>query len=134
MKRRRILTWAAVLVLVLAVAAAAVWFSPARFNRLDADGIESIRLFSGQTGQGVTVTDVGTIEKICEALDCTLKPDGISLGYMGYALRVTVTERGGGETEFIVNSSANARRDPFFYRASEGEMDYDFLLGLIDSK
>lgn len=99
MKKRK---WPAILaialVLVLA-AAAVVWFSPARFNRLDAAEVESVRLFSGQTGQAVTVTDTG-----------------------------------GGESEFIVNSESLARRDPFFYKAAEGSIDLDYLLSLTEGE
>lgn len=101
MKKRK---WPAILaialVLVLA-AAAVVWFSPARFNRLDAAEVESIRLFSGQTGQAVTVTDADTVAA---------------------------------ESEFIVNSESRARRDPFFYKASEGSIDLDYLLSLTEGE
>lgn len=135
MKKRK---WPAILaialVLVLA-AAAVVWFSPARFNRLDAAEVESIRLFSGQTGQAVTVTDADTVAAVCDALGgCTLKPDALSLGYTGYTLRVTVTHTGGGESEFIVNSESLARRDPFFYKAAEGSIDLDYLLSLTEGE
>lgn len=135
MKKRK---WPAILaialVLVLA-AAAVVWFSPARFNRLDAAEVESVRLFSGQTGQAVTVTDADAVAAVCDALgSCTLKPDGLSLGYTGYTLRVTVTHTGGGEGEFIVNSENLARRDPFFYKAAEGSIDLDYLLSLVESE
>lgn len=116
-------------------AAAVVWFYPARFNRLDAAEVESVRLFSGQTGQAVTVTDADTVAAVCDALGgCTLKPDGLSLGYTGYTLRVTVTHAGGGESEFIVNSESRARRDPFFYKAAEGSIDLDYLLSLTEGE
>ena len=134
MKKRK---WPAILaialVLVLA-AAAVVWFSPARFNRLDAAEVESVRLFSGEAGQAVTLTDAD-VAAVCDALGgCTLKPDGLSLGYTGYTLRVTVTHTGGGESEFIVNSENLARRDPFFYKAAEGSIDLDYLLSLTEGE
>lgn len=134
MKKRK---WPAILAIALVlvpVAAAVVWFSPARFNRLDAAEVESVRLFSGQTGQAVTVTDADTVAAVCDALGgCTLKPDGLSLGYTGYTLRVTVTHTGG-ESEFIVNSENLARRDPFFYKAAEGSIDLDYLLSLTEGE
>ena len=132
MKKRK---WPAILAIALVLvpaAAAVVWFSPARFNRLDAAEVESVRLFSGQTGQAVTVTDADTVAAVCDALGgCSLRVDGVSLGRMGYGLRVTITGSNG-EQAFYVNSSGSARRDPFFYAAEGGLIDYDYLLSLTE--
>ena len=126
---------AAVVILLLIAAAALIFLLPARFNRLEPGKVESVELFSGQTGKGVTVTDAETVDGICEALSgAKLRAKGISLGRMGYAIRVTVHESGGGERSFIVNSADTVRRDPFFYEPVSGEIDYDYLAGLIPAE
>lgn len=126
---------AAVVILLLIAAAALIFLLPARFNRLEPGRVESVELFSGQTGKGVTVTDAETVDGICEALSgAKLRANGISLGRMGYAIRVTVHESGGGERSFIVNSADTVRRDPFFYEPVSGEIDYDYLAGLIPAE
>ena len=126
---------AAVVILLLIAAAALIFLLPARFNRLEPGKVESVELFSGQTGKGVTVTDAETVDGICEALSgAKLRANGISLGRMGYAIRVTVHESGGGERSFIVNSADTVRRDPFFYEPVSGEIDYDYLVGLIPAE
>ena len=126
---------AAVMILLLIAAAALIFLLPARFNLLEPGRVESVELFSGQTGKGVTVTDAETVDGICEALSgAKLRANGISLGRMGYAIRVTVHESGGGERSFIVNSADTVRRDPFFYEPVSGEIDYDYLAGLIPAE
>ena len=126
---------AAVMILLLIAAAALIFLLPARFNRLEPGRVESVEIFSGQTGKGVAVTDAETVDGICEALSgAKLRVSGISIGRMGYAIRVTVHESGGGERSFIVNSADTVRRDPFFYEPVSGEIDYDYLVGLIPAE
>ncbi len=126
---------AAVVILLLIAAAALIFLLPARFNRLEPGRVESVELFSGQTGKGVTVTDAETVDGICEALSgAKLRVSGISIGRVGYAIRVTVHESGGGERSFIVNSADTVRCGPFFYEPVSGEIDYDYLVGLIPAE
>lgn len=134
-KRRAALIAAGAVILLLIIAAALIFLLPARFNRLEPGRVESVELFSGQTGKGVTVTDAETIDGICDALSgARLRVSGISLGRMGYAVRVTVHETGGGERSFIVNGADTVRRDPFFYKPVSGEIGYDYLAGLIPAE
>lgn len=129
---RRLLCTAAALLALVIVVSAAVLFMPASFNHPDARQVSEIELFSGQTGRGATITDAETIERVCDALGgCSLRVDGVSLWRMGYGLRVTVTGSNGEQT-FYINSSGSARRDPFFYAAEGGMIDYDYLVSLTE--
>ncbi|MDO4566691.1 MAG: hypothetical protein Q4B42_05110 [Oscillospiraceae bacterium] len=119
---------------VLLLAAAAFWLMPAGFNKIDAAEVERITIFSGQSGASCTVTDAADIARITENLSsCTLKPDGISLGYMGYSLRISFELSSGGETEFIINSADRVRKSPFFYDVTDGSIDYEYLQSLVNA-
>lgn len=117
--------------LVLAVAAGLVWWiAPKRFLRgADAAKVAEIRVFSGVTGQGFTVSDPEQIAYIVENFQSTaMTRSGLSLGRMGYGYRMTFAD-GNGKilASLILNSATSVRRDPFFYEPKEGGLCYEYL-------
>lgn len=131
-KEHRALKLLAVLALLAAVVSASILLMPASFNHVNAESVSEIEIFSGRTGRSATVTDSETIARICDALGgCDLRVDGVSLGHMGYGLRVTIHGATGAQ-DFYVNSGDRARLDPFFYTARNGSIDFDYLNSLVE--
>lgn len=96
--------------------------------RPEAEKVERIELFDGNTGRALSVTDRGQIERIVSmtrALE--LRRRGVSLGYTGYSYRVTFEPSGG---SFILNSDDTVRKDPFFYEIKDGTALYAYIGGL----
>lgn len=102
---------AIIFVLAVIVSVCTIWYQmPVDMMNLAAEEVCEIRIFNGNSGQEIRITDRQEITHIIENLDnVQLKRSGLSLGYMGYSFRTTVYLSGGkkakGWNEFVINSS-----------------------------
>ena len=134
MKRKRILT--AVLCLTAILVAALVWWNvPTPATNIEASKISKIKIFDGNTGKEVTITDTNDIEHIITNLNAiSLKKYRVSLGYLGYSFKTTIYKTDGSVyRELIINSNSVIRKDPFFFRDITESIDYDYIKALMDN-
>lgn len=129
-KRARFIGAVAVLVVLLT----ALWyFSPRTFLKgVDPAEIERVEVFSGTTGQYVTLTEPEKIVSLVGSIQRqSLRRGGISLGRMGYSYRLTFCNASGKVVEeFYLNSDTLIRSDPFFY-VSNGDLGYGQIQNLF---
>lgn len=128
------------LILILACAAALgalVWWNlPVGIKVPKAAEIGEITVFDGGTGKTLHITEEREISQVIETLSTVkLKKDKLSVGYMGYSLRLTIYlkngEEAGGWNGFIINGEDFVRKAPFFYRAVDGTTGYGYLCTLL---
>lgn len=57
-----------------------------------------------------------------------MKKDGVSLGYMGYALQISYIDSNDKDVVlvFFLNSDDTTRKDPFFY-VCDGGLCFDYI-------
>ena len=96
-----------------------------------------ITVFNGNTGKLTHITDEEEIEHIIENLnDVKIKRYKPSVGYSGYSFKMTIYLTDGNEADgwnnFIINSEDTIRKDPFFYRVTEGNIDYEYIESITE--
>ena len=118
-----------VLIAILFILGVIWWFqASAKALNISAKNVSKVSIFDGTTGKGVELTEEADIDYFMNNLNALqMKRRGLSLGYMGYRFKVTITEKNGGQIAFIINSANDVRKDPFFYSVEEGEIDIDFI-------
>lgn len=117
---------------ILLILGIAWYIAPVGVLNIHTQDVSMIRIFDGTTGQGVDVVDEADLEHIINDLNALrMKRGGLSLGRMGYRFRVTVVTRNNRQIEFIINSANDIRKDPFFYKIEDGEIDFDFIQALF---
>lgn len=99
--------------------------------------VAKIEIFDGNTGQKTIIEDKKVIRKLVENLNgITLKKDSLSLFRMGYKYRLTLYSEkgmmGGYWGTFIINGTDKIRRDPFFYKTVDGQVDIDLIENLFE--
>ena len=94
-----------------------LWFWPVRIFSGDAGEVESIKIFDGNTGNLVTVTDRETIEKLVENFKSVYLRRTFDFGSRnGFNLLVDIAVKGRDETcHFTINSERHAVRESRFY-------------------
>lgn len=121
------------IIFVLIVLAAAYCFMPKTFGKnVNPSEVDHINVFDGTTGTGFTITDSEDIKYIVESIQShSMKKDGISLGRMGYGLKLSYVDRNDKDVIplFILNSDDTIRKDPFFYKC-DGGLCFDYIKGL----
>ena len=116
-----------ILILPLLLLCAFLWYrAPVRFLRgIKASEVACIRIFDGNTGHKLDVTEPSAVEAILTNLQTTpVRRSGISLLHMGYRYRMTF--------QIILNSATTLRSDPFFYKNEEGGLCYDYIWDIFD--
>lgn len=136
MKYNKRLTTGVICLAALIILGMFWWSLPSHIINIAPSEVSKIEIFDGNTGKAITLTNAADIEHIIINLNAiAIKKDKVSLGYMGTSFRTTIYKAGGGVyKKFIINSSTIIRKDPFFYRASSGNIDYDYIKGLIDAQ
>ncbi|MGI5872660.1 MAG: hypothetical protein ACOX8T_11560 [Bacillota bacterium] len=121
-------------IIVITVGSLIWWYIPYSITDIAPSEVSKIKIFDGNTGKSIIITDATDIEHIITNLNTlSLKKEKISLGYMGYSFRTTVYRVNGDVyKEFIINSNNTIRKDPFFYRDSSGSIDYKYIQKLFD--
>ena len=115
-----------------------IWFNASiDLMDLDTDEVMEIVVFNGNTGNATHITDGYQIGYIIEDLNSVeMKRKKPSVGYMGYSFRIMIYlsdgNTAGGWNNFIINSSDSIRKDPFFYTVVGGNIDYDYIAGIVD--
>ena len=125
---------------VLAVLAAGflLWYNlPIKLLDLEPKNVMEITVFNGNTGKLTHITDEEEIEHIIENLnDVKIKRYKPSVGYSGYSFKMTIYLTDGNEADgwnnFIINSEDTIRKDPFFYRVTEGNIDYEYIESITE--
>ena len=115
------------------ICAAVVWFFiPFGMLNVPADSIKEVTVFSGQTGQGITVTDEEDIRRIAGAFEgATIRRSKLEWR-SGYDMRVTFRMKNGWEKEYIVNGSRNISHGMVIYKVTEGEVDDGLLRSYLE--
>lgn len=125
---------------VLAVLAAGflLWYNlPIKLLDLEPKNVMEIKVFNGNTGKLTHITDEEEIENIIENLnEVKIKRYKPSVGYSGYSFKMTIYLTDGNEADgwnnFIINSEDTIRKDPFFYRVTEGNIDYEYIESITE--
>ena len=109
-------------------------YIPRKIVRIEPSKVSSIKIFDGNTGKSITITSSENINHIIGNLNSiTFRTDKLSLGYLGYSFNTTIYKSNGKVyKEFIINSKDTIRKDPFFYRASTKNIDYDYIKDLME--
>lgn len=125
-----------ILILPLLLLCAFLWYrAPVRFLRdIKASEVACIRIFDGNTGHELDLTDPAVIETVLTNLQTTpVRRSGISLLHMGYRYRMTFQDAAGGTLgQIILNSATTLRHDPFFYKNEDGGLCYDYIWDIFD--
>lgn len=129
-----------IVIAVLAVLAAGVllWYNmPIKLMDLEPEKVMEITVFNGNTGNVTHITDKEEIENMINDLnDVKLKRDKLSTGYTGFSFKITIYLTDGNEADgwnnFIINSEDTIRKDPFFYRVTEGNIDYEYIESITE--
>ena len=125
-------------VLVVLAAGFLLWYNlPIKLLDLDPQNVMEITVFNGNTGKLTHITDEEEIENIIENLnDVKIKRYKPSVGYSGYSFKMTIYLTDGNEADgwnnFIINSETSVRKDPFFYRVTEGSIDYGYIESITE--
>lgn len=125
------------LIICIILISGVVWYiKPLNLLELNPDNVSKISIFDGNTGIALSITEKEDITYIINNLNAiVLKKDGISTGFTGYSFKTTIYlkngEEAGGWNNFIINSEDTIRKDPFFYKVVEGEIDYQYIRRLI---
>lgn len=125
---------------VLAVLAAGflLWYNlPIKLLDPEPKNVMEITVFNGNTGKLTHITDEEEIENIIENLnEVKIKRYKPSVGYSGYSFKMTIYLTDGNEADgwnnFIINSEDTIRKDPFFYRVTEGNIDYEYIESITE--
>ena len=109
------------------------WNAPCSIINIKPKEVSKIEIFDGHTGKAYFISEANNIEHIIKNLNAvSLKKEKISLGYMGYSLRITIFKLNGNDyKKFIIDSSVLIRKYPFFYRDSSESIDYSYIRELI---
>ncbi len=129
-----------IVIAVLAVLAAGVllWYNmPIKLMDLKPEKVMEITVFNGNTGNVTHITDKEEIENMINDLnDVKLRRDKLSTGYTGFSFKITIYLTDGNEADgwnnFIINSEDTIRKDPFFYRVTEGNIDYEYIESITE--
>jgi hypothetical protein len=134
MKNKKMFIGILCVIVVIIIGSLIWWYTPCSITNIAPSEVSKIKVFDGNTGKSITITDASDIEHIITNLNkVSLKKEKISLGYMGYSFRTTVyKDNSEVYKEFIINSSNTIRKDPFFYRDSSGSIDYKYIQKLFD--
>ncbi|MDQ2086991.1 hypothetical protein RBH29_11190 [Herbivorax sp. ANBcel31] len=123
------------IILIIIIIGSLIWWNtPSSIIDIEPSEVSMIKIFDGNTGNSITVTNTTDIEHIIKNLNMVrLKKEKISIGYMGYSYRTTIYKIDGSVyRELIINSNDTIRKDPFFYRDSSESIDYNFIQDLFD--
>ena len=116
---------------ILLLAAALAWYrAPVTFLRgADPSEVGRVEVIFGYPGVRF-LEDRTAISAIVESVQNTpVERDGISVQYTGTGPTLIFYGQNGAVLEELTfNSADTLRKDPFFYRAREGELCYDFIL------
>lgn len=108
-------------------------FIPHKLVNITQSDISKIKVFDGNTGYQVEITDRKDINHIIHNLNgVTFKKGKPSFMYMGYSFRTTIFDHKGKPIkELTINSSDTIRYKGFFYTSTNKNIDYDYIEKLV---
>ena len=104
-------------------------FIPKSFGKnIRIEDINHIYVFDGNNGKEFTISNRDDIEYIVNNIkNNKVKINSLSLGYMGYGLKIKYMDsKGKTLLSFILNSKDTIRKDPFFYKCN-GELCFEYI-------
>lgn len=121
-------------IVVIIIGSLIWWNVPCSLTNIEPSEVSKIEVFNGNTGKLITIIDIPDIEHIIKSLNTvSIKKEKISLGYMGYSFLTKIYNINGTVyKEFIINSNNTIRKDPFFYRDSSENIDFEYIEKLFD--
>lgn len=117
-------------VVIIALVVALYIFFPKEFlSEIDSQQVEYIQIFDGNSGQSYEIRDVEQVKLIVKDFKSKkARKDGISVWKMGYKYKISFMDKQNVILEeFILNQDGRIRKDPFFYKATEGSFCYEYL-------
>lgn len=135
MKKKIIIILAVVIIFFAGIA---VWYHvPGDLMNLDHNEVAEIVVFNGNTGNTTYIKDKEQIQHIIDNLnDVEIKRTKLSTGYSGYSFKITIYLSDGKEADgwnnFVINSDAAIRKDPFFYSVTKGKIDYNYIENIVE--
>lgn len=128
MKKKIIFT--IIVFLFLIIFAVCFYLIPKTFGKnVRPSEVDHINVFDGNTGIEFIITNPKDIKYIVENIQShSMKKTGISLGRMGYGLKITYIDENDKDIipVFILNSDDTIRKDPFFYEC-DGGLCFDYI-------
>lgn len=113
------------------IAALIIWFWPFRVFSQPAENVSYIKMFNGNTGRLITISDEETIKKLTSNFSGVyLRRRFAFTPSSGFNLMVNVYTMDGEEHHFTINSAKDAKKS-FRYYSYWGEYDYDYLQKLF---
>lgn len=128
----------ALVVLAVLLAGLFLWYYlPIDLLDLKPEEVMEISVFNGSTGKVTHITDEEQIKNIIDDLnDIKVRREKLSTGYSGFSFKITIYMSDGNEADgwnnFIINSENTVRKDPFFYKTVEGEIDYEYIESITE--
>lgn len=104
-------------------------FLPKSFgDNIKIEDINHIYVFDGNNGKDFTINNRNDVEYIVNNIkNNKVKIDSLSLGYMGYGLKIKYMDNNNKTLlSFILNSKDTIRKDPFFYKSND-ELCFEYI-------
>ena len=104
-------------------------FIPKSFGEnIKIEDINYIYVFDGNNGKEFTINNINDVEYIVNNIkNNKVKINSLSLGYMGYGLKIKYMDsKGKTLLSFILNSKDTIRKDPFFYKCND-ELCFEYI-------
>lgn len=131
MKKKVLFRWLSLLTVI--ILALVYYFTPKTFGKnVNLSDVDHINVFDGNTGVGFTIDNPEDIQYIIENIQShSMKREGVSLGRMGYSLKISYIDSNDKEVipVFILNSDNTIRKDPFFY-SCDGGLCFEYIKNL----
>ncbi len=135
MKKKIIILLSVVIIFLLGIV---VWYNaPIDLMDLDHNKVKEIVVLNGNSGNTTHITEKEKIQHIIDNLnEVEVKRSKPSVGYSGYSFKLTIYLSDGNEADdwnnFIINSNDTIRKDPFFYSATKGNIDYNYIESIVE--
>ena len=104
-------------------------FIPKSFGKnIKIEDINYIYVFDGNNGKEFTINNRNDVEYIVNNIkNNKVKINSLSLGYMGYGLKIKYMDsKGKTLLSFILNSKDTIRKNPFFYKCND-ELCFEYI-------
>ncbi|WP_128894148.1 hypothetical protein [Longirhabdus pacifica] len=109
-------------------------FIPHKIITIDPSEVSKIEIFSGNSGDEITVTNENQIEHIISNLnEIRFQKNEFVFWRLGYDLNITIYNKNGKRyKEFIMNGNESIRYNFFIFEDNTKSIDYDYIDNLFD--
>ncbi|WP_044022201.1 hypothetical protein [Bacillus sp. SG-1] len=111
----------------------ALTYIPHKVVSIDPSNVSKIKIFDGNTGNQMEITDESNIKHVINNLnEVTFQKGKSSFGYMGFSFKTTIFDKKGKAIkELTIHSSDTIRYKGFFYKSADNSIDYDYIEKLV---